>query len=71
MLSRRFVETMERLLDGDQPVVATVAAKGAGLIQDVKTRTDVELIAVSKHNRDSLVDTVVELITRGNRRATT
>ena len=66
--SRRFVEMMQHLLDGDSPVLATVALKGGGFIQRVKERTDVEQITVSAHNRDGLVETLVEL-TRQNRRA--
>lgn len=53
-LSERFVAAMTALLDSGRPVVATVAARGSGLIESVKGRSDVELWAVTPRNRDEL-----------------
>jgi nucleoside-triphosphatase len=53
-LSSRFVGAMERLLDSGVPTVATVASKGAGLIERVKQRPDVRVLRVTRGNRESL-----------------
>lgn len=53
-LSARFVAAMTALLDSRRPVVATVAARGSGLIESVKGRSDAELWAVTPRNRDEL-----------------
>ncbi|MFC1597675.1 nucleoside-triphosphatase [Planctomycetota bacterium] len=60
--SGAFVELVGKLLDGDAPVLATVAMKGHGLIADVKKRHDVERITVHGGNRDRLVSDLVERI---------
>jgi nucleoside-triphosphatase len=60
--SRRFVDLVQQLLDGETRVLATVAMKGSGLIQSVKQRQDVDLITVSAGNRDDLVETLVNRI---------
>jgi len=53
-LSTAFIAAMRRLLAGSTPVIATVAQKGAGVIAEVKARRDVELIHVTRTNRDDL-----------------
>lgn len=60
--SRRFVELIGRLLDGDIPVLATIAMKGGGIITDVKQRSDVELVQVHVGNRDHLASELAERI---------
>jgi len=59
MFSDVFVEAATRVLDGPVPVLATIAAKGGGLIARVKERPDVELIKVTAANRDELVGVLV------------
>jgi len=54
-LSERFVRSMKRLLDSGIPTIATVSARGAGLIAEVKQRPDSELWHVTVANRDRLV----------------
>lgn len=49
-----FMETIRQILDGDVPLLGTIALKGGGFIGEVKQRDDVELITVSPENRDSL-----------------
>lgn len=49
-----FVRAVRELLDGGTAIVATVAAKGAGFIAEVKGRTDVEVFQVTISNRDEL-----------------
>ncbi len=55
-----FVERMQTLLDGPTPVLVTVAMKGSGFIAQVKQRGGVELIEVTRRNRDELVDKLAE-----------
>ncbi|PYQ12778.1 MAG: hypothetical protein DMF80_17710 [Acidobacteria bacterium] len=51
-LSAGFVSAMKAVLASDRPVVATVAARGGGLIAEVKKRDDTELWPVTRGNRD-------------------
>jgi nucleoside-triphosphatase len=60
-LSRRFHELVRLVLDSSAPVLATVALKGGGLIQEVKERPDLELVEITKRTRDS---TALEMIRR-------
>jgi nucleoside-triphosphatase len=62
--SASFVMAVERLLDSDAPLVATVALKGAGLIAQVKRRSDTEIIRITRDNRDRLPDRLAELLIR-------
>ncbi len=52
--SERFVEAVRRLLRSDKSVLATVALKGAGLIQEVKHHPAVELLHLTRENRDEI-----------------
>ena len=55
-LAPRLVAAIQCLLDSGRPLVATVAAKGGGLISAVKGRDEVELWHVTRENRDALPD---------------
>ena len=59
-LSPRFVAAIERLLDGEVPVVATVAERGAGLIERVKRRAGAVLWKITRANRDEIPGRVRE-----------
>ena len=58
-LSPCFVSRITALLDSDKTVIATVAKKGGGLIQEVKQRPDCELWELTHANRDALVAQVI------------
>jgi nucleoside-triphosphatase len=58
--SRQFVEAASALLDSAVPVLATIAAKGGGVIGQVKARPDVELFTVTAANREELPGRLVE-----------
>jgi nucleoside-triphosphatase len=60
--SRQFCRTVAVLLDSDIPVFGSIALKGKGFIHDVKSRTDVELIEVTRSNRDDLVVSLTKKI---------
>jgi len=53
-LSARFVAAVTALLDSGRPLVATVAARGGGLIENAKRRPDAEVRTVTRENRDTL-----------------
>ena len=58
--SQCFVSRVEALLASDKPVIATVAKKGGGLIEEAKQWPDSQLWQVTHSNRDALVTQVVE-----------
>jgi len=57
-LSRRFTEEVTALLDSSKTVIATIALKGSGFIQQVKQRPDCRLVTVTVANRDSLAESL-------------
>lgn len=63
-LSERFQSAVRRLLDSGIITVATVAARGTGLIAEVKKRPDCELWSVSVANRDRRVGQAAEWLAR-------
>lgn len=54
------------MLESSSPVLASVAMKGGGLIQDVKGLSNAELITVSAGNKDGLVEVLVERLAKVN-----
>jgi nucleoside-triphosphatase len=60
--SRQFCRKVTALLDSDIPVFGSIALKGKGFIHDVKSRTDVEIIEVTRSNRDDLVVSLTKKI---------
>jgi nucleoside-triphosphatase len=67
--SLTFVEATRRALDSPVAVLGTIARLGGGFIAEVRARSDVELVDVTRANRDQLP---AELAARlmGSRRAT-
>ncbi len=63
-LSTRFVRAVTRLLDSTRPVLATVGARGAGLIAEAKRRSDAELWEVTVGNRADLPERIVTWLRR-------
>ena len=58
--SERFVKAVKVLLDSKRLLVATVAQRGGGFIEEVKRRPDVELWTVTRRSRDEMPDRVLE-----------
>ncbi len=56
--SKKFTGVMGELLDSDRIVVATVAERGPGFIDEVKRRPDCELFTVTGGNRNELPRTL-------------
>lgn len=61
-LSLKFVKLVTALLDSPKPVVAAIALKGSGFIQQVKERPDVMIFEVHPTNRDRLLTELIERI---------
>lgn len=52
--SPAFISAVRNLLNDFRPLVATIAQRGAGFITEAKTRPDVEILQVTRDNRDEL-----------------
>ena len=52
--SDKFRSLIKQLLDSDRLLIATVAARGGGLIAKVKKRRDITVMEVTARNRDRL-----------------
>ena len=58
-LSAKFRSMIDKLLESDKTVIATIALKGGGLIDSIKHRPDVTLYEVTPRNRNSIMNEVV------------
>ena len=54
--SESFRHLVSRAMDSDTRVLATIAARGGGFIEQVKGRPDTTLIRLHQGNRDALVE---------------
>ncbi|MHC1626827.1 MAG: nucleoside-triphosphatase [Methanoculleaceae archaeon] len=65
-LSDRFVSLVRRLLDSERPVLATIARSGPGLIAEIRSRDDVEIVELTPSTRreveQDLIARVSELV---------
>lgn len=57
--SQKFVSAMRDLLDSPKRVIATVAQKGAGFIEEVKQRRDALVLEVTRENRDQCPEQIL------------
>jgi nucleoside-triphosphatase THEP1 len=60
--SVKFNALLEKIMDSEKSVIATIARKGAGVIEQVKSRDDIRLFEVTRDNRDRLVRDISFLI---------
>jgi nucleoside-triphosphatase len=58
--SARFRKVLVELLDSKRWVIATVALKGGGIIEEIKRRQDIRLFEINLGNRESLVAEIVK-----------
>lgn len=58
--SRLFQEVVRSVLSGESPVLGTVALGGTAFIREVRNRPDIELIEVTRGNREGLVEDLVK-----------
>jgi nucleoside-triphosphatase len=61
-LSPKFRGLLKELLDSERRVVATIALKGTGLIEEVKGRKDVRVFEISERNRARLLPEILKEI---------
>ncbi len=61
-LSAKFRKLISQILDSDKTLLATIALKGAGIIETVKCREDVKVIHITPQNRDLLVTELTDWI---------
>jgi len=62
LLSVKFRNAVIDLLARPSNILATIAKKGKGFVAQLKTRNDIELIEVTRANRDRLVGEIVRRI---------
>ena len=62
LFSQRFRTALIDLLARPSNLLATIAKKGKGFIEQIKGRNDIELIEVTRENRDHLAEEVVRKI---------
>lgn len=67
-LSELFTDLVIELLSSNKLVVATVALKGTGLIAQIKSRPNIELIEITKENRNSLLPNILSIIAMNRQR---
>jgi nucleoside-triphosphatase len=61
-LSARFRELVTALFDSPATVIATIALKAGGFIEEVKQRQDTHLYEISERNRDALLPVIAGLV---------
>ena len=62
LLSRHFRTRIIELIAQPINLLATIAQRGNGLIDQIKQRTDVEIIEVTRKNRDQLPEELARKI---------
>ena len=67
--SKMFTDLVMELLSSNKLVVATVALKGTGLMAHVKSRQDIELIEITKDNRNDLLPNILSSIAMNRQRS--
>jgi nucleoside-triphosphatase len=60
MMSPRFRQAVLEALDSDVQVIGTVYGRSARFTDQLKGRADVEVITVTRENRDALVEQILE-----------
>jgi len=60
--SQLFRRTLVETLNSSNNVIGSIAMKGSGFIEEIKSRSDVKLFLVSESTRDSLAAPIVELV---------
>jgi len=61
-LSHKFRLLIKKILDSEKRLIATIALKGSGVIEEIKKRDDILLIEITHSNRESLVSGVLKLL---------
>jgi nucleoside-triphosphatase len=64
-LSDRFQKLIKEILGSERLLIATIALKGSGLIEEVKRRRDVKVFEVTVNNRDALLSEILKALDTG------
>jgi nucleoside-triphosphatase len=62
-LSDRFRRLLKEVLGSEKWVIATIALKGRGMIEEVKMRNDVKMLEISERNRNHLSKEILKEMT--------
>jgi nucleoside-triphosphatase len=68
---QKFTEAIRRLLEGPVPLVATIALRGGGLIGEVKKRPNVQIVEVTRANRQTLPGQIAACVKQHTAQANT
>ncbi len=63
-LSEKFKKLLKEILDSEKALVATIALKGGGLMEEIKKRDDIKLFEISQNNRESLLFEILSNVKR-------
>ena len=62
--SHTFRKMIHDILNSEKVLIATIALKGSGLIEEIKKRDDIKLFEVTQNNRGSLLSEILSYSTR-------
>jgi nucleoside-triphosphatase len=62
--SHKFRRMINEILDSEKMLIATIALKGDGLIEEIKGRDDIKFFEMTKNNRGSLLSEILSYGTR-------
>ncbi len=65
-LSPEFKRLIKEILDSEKMIIATIAFKGSGLIEEIKKRNDVRLFEITEKNRDSLLSEILSYLKKSS-----
>ncbi len=57
--SERFKELIINLIMSHKMLIATIALKGTGFMEDLKQRDEIKLFEISRHNRDTIANEII------------
>ncbi len=60
LFSNSFRSLIHDVLNSDKQVLASIALKGEGFIREIKHRSDIHLLEVTRGNREHLPQTILE-----------
>jgi len=65
-LSLEFKRLIKEILNSEEMIIATIAFKGSGLIEEIKKRNDVRLFEITEKNRDSLLSEIFSYLKKSS-----
>jgi nucleoside-triphosphatase len=60
LFSNRFRSLIHDVLNSDKQVLASIALRGEGFVREIKQRSDIHLLEVTKGNRERLLGEILE-----------